>query len=1454
VADVARFFPADEVAELQAQEERLRAYETFKAMATPQSAAGVGELASMYPHMRPGTVLSLSKAGVAAETAIAKAAAKAEAKRGFGWHSIGDAVSGAVAAASGAVKWVAEEAVADPIKGLSRGAVIGLESVGQTFQGALRESVSDGDISGAEWLGGLPHLAKGFQQSSLAAGIDEVRREGLTGADFGSGFFAGGNVRRIQTERARAASPHIDGKAPTLGRYTAVQVFEPGTRRYSMLSGLIDAAMVLGTDPTSYIAAPVKAGIQGSKLIAGSSDSRAIVSRVDGPVRATDSLPVGSGARDQEAAAAGLIPGTRQTVLPERAAEWLDSKRGRRLREYLAGETDFVRLRKTVGPGVPVEVLPRLLDAKTDADVLAVLAPELGTSIRQKFGVSATALAAVDPTQSSVRTVAGAEVSRRLDHVRAYRWASRMPGSHINLDDVQQSVEQVERFGRNVKMPDEKTGVFAERMARGTNRNERYAVVRDFLATIQDDVLVERGVPADVRRKLTTMNPDYDERLRVYAIDDVGQNAKVPGAVVDGQLAPAPTPHYFSEYINSAVPLPDARELRRATSGFIDMIDKVPTNLGMGLFRNGTALADFVNSNIFKVGALFRAAYPLRVVGEEQVRLAASGGSSMMNHPFSHIAAIMAHKKGQSTDLLGNPVQGLDELAEAMSRNAALGIERTGVVRSRGRTVLQRQDEGFAAALLDELAKGANDPVQRRVLNGLGEGDRHPGVGLSGIEAVKDWFFDGTGRSLREQMGDSPGREFFGTKQNPQDPLHSADGYIDSLLQRAKTVTAGDAVLMEAMATGRIGDQPLTVITQGGARKPNPKALRLLEQHLATGAGPEVTAADIMLHTKGTAASEIGAKYNAMVDHFFDKMMGIPTDTLSRAPAFEQAYWKRQSELIEFMQPEVQQAALAVATQNKAAAPYLKAMRKRAQVPSGKLNAVEADTLAKAFAVESTKALLYDLSRRSQWADIYRIFFPFGAAWQEVGTTWARITMTENPLALRRGQQIVAGGRAADLDGDGEGFFHPDEGGEQEMFSYPFTGWISEKITGVPAPMQAPVSGLNLFASSVLPGFGPVITIPAGRLLPDRPDFDGVRDVLMPFGEKDLTGGVLESFLPSWVQKARVWLDADSPAQERQYANTVLDVTRYLASTGKYSMDSAEEQERLLRDAKDKARSVYGLRAFAQFFAPSPPSPQFVVNDKDGNAMLALKLSEAYRKMLDEDASTATRRFVETFGEGAFLATIAKSEGGGPATELSHAFVRENPGTIARHRDVYGYFLPTSGEFSYAAYKQQLENGARRPITPEKAIEIANQRLGSMIYRTVRDQVGPKPSVEQRRWLSQVRDAIEQEYPGYSPMPATLGATDRTITKLIAASKDPALAATDAGRGLAIYLDARDEALEIARSRGLSTFKSAKSASDLRSALRTLALQIADTYPDFGEMFDRTLNREMAADEPLVAA
>jgi hypothetical protein len=1493
---VARFFPPNEMAEMQAQEERLRAYETFKAMASPQTASSVAALASTYPHAKPGTVLALGKAGVAPGTPIAQAAAKAEAKRGFGWHSVGDAITGAVAKVGSGLGAVADQTM-DVVKGVSRGMDIGLSSVGQTFQGAMRASTRDGDIQGAEWLMGLPHLAKGFSQTSLAAGHREVQREGgylglLTGStdvNYGSGFFAGGDVEADAVARRRAVSLTSAGKAVTVGRYTAGQVFEPGTRWYATLSGLIDAGVALGSDPTIPAGGAIKAAAAAGRVldtaggtsvvvarasgspakraarefgeqrrspedfIAGSDSfgsdnsgvNRILRSRDEGLLSSTEAQSALATIRPNIAVAGGLDEAPRKTVLPEKVAEWLDSKDGRRLRDYLISETSFERMRQATKGKIDAETLVRLADATDDATVLDVLGPQLGVQIRDKFGVSRAALAAADGSNGFLaRRVAGNRT----------RLGAQMPGTHMDLENVDRAVDEVSRWGRNVKMKPEQIGVWTEKMARADGVNGRFAVTREMLASVRDDILAESGSKVSQRQKteLTRMYDNYDVDLRRYAIDAVGENARVPGAIIDGQGKALPTAHLFVEYVNGSVPMPDARELRRATSNYVRLIDNAKLR---GAYDGSNAIADFVTQQAFKPLVLLRGAWTVRVVGEEQIRLAASGMTSAFAHPLSHIALAMGRKGGQ--DIKGDMMSLADEHIEAMSRGSAGWKDRKGTVRIRDRVVLNRDDPNhaprFAEALADEIGKMHSDPIVRRVLNGLGDGDLTPTPGLTGIDAVKDWFFNGTGRSLKDDIraADKDGdRAWLDVKVADDGGINSADGYIDSLLERAKTTAGGDQRILDAIATGQINGKPLTAVTAGGQRVPNRVAIKELQKVLNEGAGPQHVPGSRLVHVKDGAASDVIRMYDQAVETAFNTLMSRPTNFLSRSPAFQQFYWKRNAEMIPMMDPETQQQAIRVARETGLPSKLIKQMEQRAKSGSGSLNVADADTVAKAFALDSTRRLLYDLTDRNQFFDVTRVIFPFGEAWKEVATTWARIATVDNPVALRRAQQVVTGLRSADSDGDGEGFFYTDPQTGEEMFNYPFSGWINEKLTGMPGAFKAPAQGLNIFATSVIPGVGPVVQLSVGRIIPERPEWDQARELILPFGEKDTSGGIAESFLPAWLQKWRTAMGKNSAGQDRMFANTVMHMSRYLVSTGEYSMDSPEEQDRLLNAATSRAKRLFAIRGAAQFFAPSPPSPEFVAKDKNGDALLSIRMVEEYRKLQDEDYRTATERFIEKFGEDAFLTTVSMTSGGGQPSQQLYDFVREHPEVPRQHKDVYGYFISGDGEFNGDAYAYQLRTGQRKPIAPQEALQIANQRLGSMVYRQVRASLGEgSPNKEQRVWLAKVRDAIVEEYPGYNPIPATLDEQKALIQNLMRAADNPILARTEAGQALFIYKEARTEAVELARSRGYSSFDRADGTVDIRRALRTLADQLGEQYPAFVEMFDRTLNREMKTDD-----
>lgn len=1519
---------------LERQAVSRRAFQSQRAMVTPQLAQAVTVMFRTNPNLRPGTGLALARANVDPEGPIAQAAVKTEAqlrtKKGFGWHSLGDLVSGVFTgnsrqvgqatadiatagfgAASDLVGAAVGTGAGGVLKGISRGTWMGAESIGQTFQGAFRESTADGDISGLEWLGGLPHLKEGFAQSDIAAGHREIQREGgylglLTGktdVDYGSGFFPGGDVKQDAVQRRRGAAPLVDGHAVTMGRYSAKQVFEPGSKPYGLMSGLVDATMMLASDPTSWLGgssalhlgssgvreattrgrtfanstgdvvrttpvemSPAKRTAKAfgdEEITAGEFLDKSIQHGSDNPAvtRTVRSLEEGLLSRDEAlenltalrpriAVEAGLVDGLRKTVLSDVANDWLTmNARGRQTVRYLAERGSVAEMRRATGGKIDTETLVKLAATRDDNEVISVLGPLLGTKIRE-------------------RPTVGGEFRVEVKDARASsRWLAHMPHAAANLEDLDDVVEQADRLGALVKMPLADRDRFVNQMAATTNRNERLQVFKDLMRHVQDEVLDGETYDAGTRQALTRLYGAFDDmdEFRTFALTELGDPMRVPGGAVmrvgDEEIA-LPSPHLISEHVGQYMPMPDARELRRATSKVFQTLNKT-----RGARRTADALivtGDLL-TGVFKVGALARLAYPLRVIGEEQARMAASGLHSAYAHPLSYLSVLTG--RSAADDVLDDPFTASTALGDAMSVGSAGMFGQAGKVKVPGKFAVDRTDPQFAVALTDNLSEFHNDAIAKRVaMGGLGEGDRTPNP-MPGLDGIKDWFFNGAGRAQRQLLmtgADSrgaavPRREVFSKKFDPEDALNSSDGYIDSMVERLRAATNGDTRLMEAIATGRIDGVPLMREVAPKQFKPNPDAVRRVQALLDEGpeVGPGYAKGDRFMNPKSEDPSfaAFGRGYDAAVEKMFEYLMSKPTNYLSRSPAFKQFYWQRQAELIRYMQPEVQQAALRVARKSDIPQETLKALEKGAATRSGELTAKETDELSKAFGVDSTRKLLYDLHNRNNFWDAMRVVFPFGNAFREVASTWARISFKENPLVLHRGQQIVNGMRSANVDGEDEGLFFTNANGE-ESYAIPFSGWINEKVSGVDSALVGSVKGLNVFGSSVIPGLGPVITAPLAKVIPNRPEFQDFNELLFPFGEKEYTDGALGGFagglMPTWAQKLKQAALA-GPEKDRMFANHVAYSARYLLSTGKYSLETAEEKDRLEQDAITAARKLTMLRGLAQIWSPSAPSPQYVTLDKDGQGFLQVRLVEEYQKLLNDTEGggykTATERFVEKFGEDAVLSIVSRTSGGAPPTEDTNLFAKKHPDVVRAYRDTYGFFLDRGGEFNYQAYKDQIASGERQTITPKEAIEIANQRLGQMVYNQYRAQVGDRPNAAQRQWLSQVRDAVETQYPGYNPTPASLRDNKLLITQMLEAAKNPVLAETDAGQGLTLYLQYRAQALEAARSRGLQTFASAKSAADLREYLREAASQIQGQHPAFGELFDRTFNREMVADD-----
>src|SRR5690606_34558532 len=168
------------------------------------------------------------------------------------------------------------------------------------------------------------------------------------------------------------------------------------------------------------------------------------------------------------------------------------------------------------------------------------------------------------------------------------------------------------------------------------------------------------------------------------------------------------------------------------------------------------------------------------------------------------------------------------------------------------------------------------------------------------------------------------------------------------------------------------------------------------------------------VRVRGTGLA--GGQLDRAVENLFDHLMSKPTNHLSRSPVFKQLYWQRVEELVSFAPRSVGEDAIRAARQAGIGKDTLKRMAKRVvRASEPRLESVDdIDRLAKAHALDGTQKLLYDLQKRSQFFDMARVVFPFGEAWKEVVTAWARI-LYQNPASIRRAQQVVEGARKASV-------------------------------------------------------------------------------------------------------------------------------------------------------------------------------------------------------------------------------------------------------------------------------------------------------------------------------------------------------------------------------------------------------------------------------------------------------
>lgn len=1393
----------------------------------------VSSIASDYPWLRPAVTVALGQAGHDSSSPVTAAAAKAgvraKAKRGFGWHSIGTVIkAGGGAAYSG-------------LKATSRAATSVLGMSYEAAQGQFRNlttlaGLTEGDRGAAAVrLLGSSHAGQftpfDVSQSTFGVALDQASRGQVP--DLGSGFFPGGEVAAEQVRRARAAGM-VNGHAATPGRLIAPVVAEPGTGAHRTLSGLIDAAIAIAEpSPDAWNA------LRGAGVFTNVAERAPVVERV------IDRTGLLSEARrvttaPNALAEYGIVDGVRRTTLPEVADNWLQtSRRGRAVVEYAAGETSFQAMWDTLGRKVDVKTVTALVDARTPDEVRAILRPKLGVELRDA------------PRAGGI----GVNVSKRLANVRAFQG---MPAHSLPIDDLDEAVKQLDRFQRNAKLAPEVIGRNNEKLARATTTSEIYDTVIGALGDV--DGAIAKALTSDKQRsakgvgeallgrqrdtaeagraakRLTRAWRNYHREMQHYFVNEIGEDVAVLGAHIDGFGRPLPTPHLLGEMLHSAIPLPDAREIRATISPYRDV-------LANPAIKTGVAFADSAMSAVWKPFMLLRGAWTVRVVGEEQVRMAASGLDSIFAHPMSAIAWVTG-RKGK-VDITGEAFDDAAEFGKALSsqREGWMG----GPIRTKHKVRYWRGEPEYAPAWAGEIVTLANDPAARRVAHGgLFDGDKVE-TPMEGLAGIKEWFWHGAGQGFRKELATGPAghglKKADGTEVFPGGVTtrEGADYYIDTIIERVQVKAANDERLLGMIETGRLNGQKL--INVGLTNK---DFVRALQNIVEEGVGPDAVIGDLMVHARGNRAA---GHYDRAVEVLFNTLMTRPTNYLSRSSTFRQFYWQRVEELL----PHMDEAARATVVRQARTAGLDKTvvgrMERAAKTAPGDVSLRSADQVAKGFALDETRHLLYDLTEKSQWADVTRLVFPFGEAWKEILTRWTEIGVTR-PGTLRRAELLVDGAR-------GSGFFYRDEQTGEERFAYPGTGFLTQAVTGQRAPLSASVAGLNLFSSSVLPGFGPVVQVPASVAIPDDPDWDWVREAVLPFGGPD-ADDPLAVVLPPWLRRFRAASPLATADEKRQLANTTFEIMQSMVYAGEASVDTPETMEATLLEARKRARALGFLRGAAAFVAPSSPRPDVQTVDPTGKLIFVEALARDYRAMQAADPDNAASAFLAKYGTQALLIMqgTTRSLVDVPATREAAAWARDNPDVVEKFPLTYGLFGPRgAGEFDYGAWQKQIERGERQPLSAEQMTKLANARLASMIYDQAKLKAGPKPTKEAREWLRGIREMLVAKYPGYRDYTGLTERADdeQVIAEMRRAVDHPVLRDSEVGRGVRLYLAARDKAIESAKAKGLVGLTTAQRAKPERLWLRQIADAVGQKYPAFAEVYGRVFADEVEMDGEVAA-
>lgn len=940
---------------------------------------------------------------------------------------------------------------------------------------------------------------------------------------------------------------------------------------------------------------------------------------------------------------------------------------------------------------------------------------------------------------------------------------------------------------------------------------------------------------------------------------------------------------------------------------------------------------DWYYGGFFKPLVLLRPAWTLRVIAEEQVRLLSSGVTNVVRHPIDFVARAINRPPDVQVGLINsfqNNAYHMQAMSDTVGTLSSIrrryagsgtwstlnkGTNLTAWKEAAFRNVMQAYFDPMSKELaaIQRLQGSARNNAMRALKKKANTQGSQLNNHIRKITGAKDHMFHGAGKASAK--GKALADEFINYVN--ANVAQVAGGVVETTTKAGATAASsrwiketGKDELLEFISrkTGADG-KPFADIDMSGLEKVDFKKYwqgqledieynKITEQLAKNQDAVKKDFFDKYLDLlPDTVKAELFDKsrsiqiFNNTIDKAYDFLMTVPTNKLSRSPAFKSFYWTKVAEAAQHATPATLKKIIKQADNiglAKGSSVERKAYKKIKSYTGDKggIKDIEIiDKIGASFALDKTKGLLYDVTTRTRLGQATRGLFPFGEAFVEIFTTWAKIIGQERGRPLRRAQQLVQAGRKPNpvFDDEAEkGFFYRDPLTNQELFGYPGEGLIKKWMfrdleeNGVKVNLPIYLQSINL-AANVIPGFGPTITVPVAflnskfKLL--KPE--GVAQTIF-FGDfapprAETPGEILNALVPfpSWSKKFFTAFAQNSDETKRMFNNTVIETYKALLFAGLASDASPEEAAKGLELAGDYARNIMLIRAASQFLGPSGiVTPKYEISDKNGNFFLFETLAEEWRNIEQNapDIDTAFREFTSKYGFDPITLATAKTETikKRPVTADGADWERKNKNLVEKFDLTYGYLIDeTDAEFSYDAYWNQLVEGERVPRTPEQWQRAKNILKGNLEFEAwlIRNDLVNRTDKVATQAKRNKKAELASKYFGYGlsiPGSVKKPEIDEIIMELytwfnpVTYDIIPELKNEPVAKALVEYVKERDKVIDVTTKMPgqnylPTSFRSSAKLAPYRAHLRRVKSAILVKYPEAEALLDNVFEREL---------